>query len=470
MKKNFRLAVVFGCTIFFNQAFSQDWSLTGNAGIDATTNFVGTTDNKPLVLRTNNVERMRLTSGGKIGIGTKTPAAYLHLFGTMQIENNSGTIYDEPLLTLRNSGANGTFTNPVIAFKHEDTLFATLGYDVSTRDFGIDAQPALYASNFIINHDNGFVGLNTKTPSYRLDVSGSSRFLGNMGIQTIPGTRTLQVGNTTGAIIGIGSLETIQDGGSLILSVNSNLVPYTDNYSSLGNSTNRWKDVWAVDGTINTSDARDKTNIRDLNYGLKDIMKLRPVKFNWKNNADEGDKLGVIAQEIKKVLPEVVSDWEYEIDEVTGKRTKVPAARLGVMYADIIPVLIKGMQELSKKNDELKSEMNELKSIIVSGNQTLISQQRETRNEKPEMVLLQQNTPNPFYKTTSISYNIPSGFKNAQLLICDNNGRTLKQIQITNGGAGSVNIDGSSLISGTYNYSLIVDEKMIDSKKMILTK
>ncbi|MEP6514022.1 MAG: hypothetical protein ABJA79_09140 [Parafilimonas sp.] len=186
MKKNFRLAVVFGCTIFFNQAFSQDWSLTGNAGIVATTNFLGTTDNKPLVLRTNNVERMRIMSGGKIGIGTKTPAAYLHLFGTMQIENNSGTIYDEPLLTLRNSGANGTFTNPVIAFKHEDTLFATLGYDVSTRDFGIDAQPALYASNFIINHDNGFVGLNTKTPSYRVDVSGSSRFLGNMGIQTIP--------------------------------------------------------------------------------------------------------------------------------------------------------------------------------------------------------------------------------------------------------------------------------------------
>ncbi|MEP6514024.1 MAG: hypothetical protein ABJA79_09150 [Parafilimonas sp.] len=140
------------------------------------------------------------------------------------------------------------------------------------------------------------------------------------------------------------------------------------------------------------------------------------------------------------------------------------------MYADIIPVLIKGMQELSKKNDELKSEMNELKSIIVSGNQTLISQQRETRNEKPEMVLLQQNTPNPFYKTTSISYNIPSGFKNAQLLISDNNGRTLKQIKITNGGAGSVNIDGGSLISGTYNYALIVDGKMIDNKKMILTK
>ncbi|MEP6514023.1 MAG: tail fiber domain-containing protein [Parafilimonas sp.] len=70
---------------------------------------------------------------------------------------------------------------------------------------------------------------------------------------------------------------------------------------------------------MNTSDARGKTNIRDLNYGLKDIMKLRPVKFNWKNNADEGDKLGVIAQEIKKVLPEVVRDWEYEIDEVNRK-------------------------------------------------------------------------------------------------------------------------------------------------------
>src|SRR5438093_9675171 len=46
------------------------WSLGGNAGTDPGTSFVGTTDAQPLVLRTNNAERLRIDPTGKVGIGT----------------------------------------------------------------------------------------------------------------------------------------------------------------------------------------------------------------------------------------------------------------------------------------------------------------------------------------------------------------------------------------------------------------
>jgi len=51
------------------------WQLTGNSGTNASTNFVGTTDNTDLVFRTNNTEKMRLTGSGSLGVGTASPAA-----------------------------------------------------------------------------------------------------------------------------------------------------------------------------------------------------------------------------------------------------------------------------------------------------------------------------------------------------------------------------------------------------------
>jgi hypothetical protein len=58
------------------------WNTSGNSGTSAASNFVGTTDNTDLVFRTNNLERMRITSAGRVGIGTTSPTASLHIVGT----------------------------------------------------------------------------------------------------------------------------------------------------------------------------------------------------------------------------------------------------------------------------------------------------------------------------------------------------------------------------------------------------
>src|SRR5437868_4608873 len=66
------------------------WSLTGNAGTNPPTNFLGTTDNKALVLKTNKVERMRLTNTGNVGIGITNPSQKLDINGNINIANGSG--------------------------------------------------------------------------------------------------------------------------------------------------------------------------------------------------------------------------------------------------------------------------------------------------------------------------------------------------------------------------------------------
>ena len=76
------------------------------------------------------------------------------------------------------------------------------------------------------------------------------------------------------------------------------------------------------------------------------------------------------------------------------------------------------------------------------------------------------NYPNPFTGATTIRYNLPAGFRAAQIIITDNNGKAIKQVQLNTAGNGTLNIDASTLTSGTYNYTLIVDGKVLVSKKM----
>ncbi|MBS1912256.1 MAG: hypothetical protein JST22_09750, partial [Bacteroidetes bacterium] len=68
------------------------WSLTGSAGTNPATNFLGTTDNQPLAFRTNNAERIRIdATNGNVGIGTVTPATRLHVAGAVRSDALAGT-------------------------------------------------------------------------------------------------------------------------------------------------------------------------------------------------------------------------------------------------------------------------------------------------------------------------------------------------------------------------------------------
>jgi hypothetical protein len=150
-----------------------------------------------------------------------------------------------------------------------------------------------------------------------------------------------------------------------------NTQPGADNAYSLGVSGTRWSAVWAANGTIQTSDEREKKDIIDADLGLDFISKLRPVSFKWKVGQnivtsevvkdEEGNEktesvivpregkrthYGLIAQEVEELLDG--KDFGGFIhDEETDTK--------GLRYDQFIPLLIKSIQEQQVQIEELKA-------------------------------------------------------------------------------------------------------------------
>ena len=82
---------------------------------------------------------------------------------------------------------------------------------------------------------------------------------------------------------------------------------------------------------------------------------------------------------------------------------------------------------------------------------------------------LNRTCPIPFINTTKINYTLPQKFTTAQILITDKNGKTLRQESISGSGIGKITVDASTLVAGAYNYSLIVNGRVISSRQMVLT-
>lgn len=132
------------------------------------------------------------------------------------------------------------------------------------------------------------------------------------------------------------------------------VMPMLDNAVNLGSASNRWDNIWATNGTIQTSDMTLKTNVESLTYGLKDVMNIQTIRYNWKRDKDGKKKLGFNAQNLQQIIPEVVVDNEMIYDEQTGEMIVQKTDKLGVYYTDLIPVLTKAIQEQQKMIEENK--------------------------------------------------------------------------------------------------------------------
>ena len=74
----------------------KSWLTEGNTGTDPTTDFLGTTDNQPLVIRTNGAEAMRVDVAGNVGLGTPSPNARLHVTGGDVLMDGGGYNFAPP--------------------------------------------------------------------------------------------------------------------------------------------------------------------------------------------------------------------------------------------------------------------------------------------------------------------------------------------------------------------------------------
>ncbi len=125
------------------------------------------------------------------------------------------------------------------------------------------------------------------------------------------------------------------------------------------------------------------------------------------------------------------------------------------------------LNDINSKINQIENAMSQCCSSFSSNLQSAISNQQSANNDGAK---LDQNIPNPFNNSSSISYYIPSGKHNAQLMITDASGHALKTYNISSSGFGKQIIYGNELTSGMYQYSLLIDGKLIDTKKMALVK
>ena len=138
----------------------------------------------------------------------------------------------------------------------------------------------------------------------------------------------------------------------LTLDASGNFWPTTTNVVSCGKSGQLWTAVWATNGAIQTSDRRLKMDIAPVGYGLDHLLNLKPVRFRWRDQPSHGRKLGLIAQEVREIVPEAVVEGD------DARKT------LGMNYSDLIPVLINGIQEQQTLIDSQEQRIARLEGMI----------------------------------------------------------------------------------------------------------
>jgi hypothetical protein len=142
-----------------------------------------------------------------------------------------------------------------------------------------------------------------------------------------------------------------------------------------------------ADGTLttSTSDIRLKENIKPLQNSLEKVKNLQGVSFNWKNDELKSPKIGLIAQDVEKILPELVF-------------TNPTDGYKGINYAEINAVLIEAIKEQQKQIDDLKKLIQqkdfELHKADVNDEQInlLIEENKKLKNDISHIMdLLQSN-------------------------------------------------------------------------------
>lgn len=249
---------------------------------------------------------------------------------------------------------------------------------------------------------------------------------------------------------------------------------------------------------IGLSDANVKTNINNFN-ALAKIKTLNPVSYNFTNanvpqlNFNSNLEYGFVAQQLETVYPELVDTVRVNATfDSLGVVVHPSQVLKTVNYKAMTGLLVRSIQEQQLTIDSLRTNLSKQDSINQAVQQQLAallsqinaccsnSTIRTTNNttqtalnqldvelSDKDAVVLNQNVPNPFAEQTTITYNVPASIAKAQIIFYNGAGQIIQTVDITTRGKGKVNVFANDLSSGLYHYTLVVDGKVADSKKMV---
>jgi hypothetical protein len=269
----------------------------------------------------NGSEAMRLNSTG-LGVGV-SPAAKLDVFGNAALTGTSG-------------------------FKY---LYFNLATDTNS----------IRGAKIGKNYDSPFdLNIHATTSASGLSNEAAIKFYRNLTdvSMTLDASGNLLVGTTdTGSNSGIGIKSVYSSTAPYVSTVGSSNASNVYSYLLYSTTDAAFKfyvsysgTVSATNGTISAiSDARLKENVQDIDVGLSAILALKPRKFDWKAGKGKdikGDR-GFIAQEFEQVFPNLIDEWKDPAPEGEAPYKSV--------RQDLIPVLVKAIQELAAEVNALKN-------------------------------------------------------------------------------------------------------------------
>ena len=324
-------------TLYLQKPSGATLAISGATG---TTNkiLIGGTNvtNPDMFVYVGGSERMRITSGGNVGIGTTSPDAPLGFANALgdKIKFNSGS-------------GNSYKIGLVAAVQGGDALLKlSAGESISAGEFGFYSG----SSYKMFINNSGNVGIGTTSPQTALDVNGVISITASVPYIQWKNTSNTRLGyiqhNATDLVMNadIGGIAFSNTGGERMRIKSTGAV----NVANLGTGL-----VYSNAGDLtstNPSDSRLKDNITDLQYGLNEILQLRPVSYDWKNDViNQGKQYGFIAQEVQEIMPELVKEFETKDGEED-------VVRLGLDKEGIYAALVNAIKELKEEIEILKSK------------------------------------------------------------------------------------------------------------------
>ena len=325
-------------------------------------------NNNDFVDSSERSDALVILKNGNAGFGSSTPQDRLHVVGNIRMVDGNQSI--GKVLT---SDANGTATWQN-ASANAWGIIGNSGSNSATNFIGTtDNQSLAFRTNNIEKAritENGDIGIGTTTPARKVEISGAGDLYTRItntssspvGIELKRSGSDWQIRNEGGDLIFAMSNDNFATINSVVRIGGSTFTPVTDNLIQLGQNSRRWLSVHAVNGVIQTSDATDKKEMLPLSYGLEKIKSLRPISFQWKDAKIDNSSthLGFVAQEVQQVLPEVVVDHDWKEVPESQEKTWEKTEKLGMKYAEIIPVLVKAVQEQQAIIEVLKAKIEAL--------------------------------------------------------------------------------------------------------------